>query len=222
VVVDHHASNTRFGTVHLLDVTAAATAVLVAELLDRLGAPLTRDVATAIYTGLATDTGSFKFAATTPEVHRLAARLLGTGMRHDLVSRAVFDTASFGYLQVLGAALREARLEPAAVGGLGLVWTFVPAAARRTHGVAMDEVEHVIDVLRRAAEAEVAAVVKEDDDGTLKVSTRSKGHVDLSRVCAALGGGGHRYAAGFTAEMAAAETLDRLRAELASAPHLEA
>ncbi|HLZ37375.1 MAG TPA: bifunctional oligoribonuclease/PAP phosphatase NrnA [Mycobacteriales bacterium] len=222
LVVDHHASNTRFGTVHLLDPAAAATAVLVAKLLDRLGVALTPDVATALYTGLATDTGSFKFAATTPAVHRLAARLLGTGFRHDLVSRAVFDTASFGYLRVLGTVLRDARLELDAVGGLGLVWTVVEAAPRRACGVGMDEIEGVIDVLRRATEAEVAAVLKEGDDGTVQVSTRSKGRIDLSVVCRALGGGGHRYAAGYTSSVGPTETVERLRAELAGAPHLEA
>ncbi len=76
IVLDHHASNTGFGTVNLVDPGAAATAVLTTELIDRLGMPLTRDIALGLYAGLVTDTGSFKFAATTPQVHELAARLL--------------------------------------------------------------------------------------------------------------------------------------------------
>ncbi len=199
VVLDHHASNTRFGTHHLVDASAPATAVLVDELLRRLGTRLTREVATALYAGLATDTGSFKYAGTTPATHEFAGRLLATGIRHDEISRQLWDTVRFPYLKVLGHALDRARLDTAALGGLGLVWTVVPLADRRAHGLRLDEVESMIDVVRKAAEAEVAVVLKEDDMGAYQVSVRAKGRVDVGAVCTALGGGGHRYAAGFTA-----------------------
>ena len=223
LVVDHHASNTRFGTVNLVDPTAAATAVLVVGLLDRLGLPLTADVAAPVYTGLVTDTGSFKYAATTPSVHELAARLLGTGIRHDEISRQIWDTAPFEYVQLLGAVCSRAVLEPAAVGGLGLVWTSVESTDYDRGGLGLADVEGVIDVIRTAREAEVAVVLKDDpSDGTLKVSTRSKGRVDVGAACVALGGGGHRFAAGFTSQQPVRDTLDRLRTVLADVPHLSA
>jgi phosphoesterase RecJ-like protein len=78
IVVDHHASNTRFGTVHLIDPDAAATAVLAWHLISALGRELTREIAFGLYAGLVTDTGSFKYSSTSPAVHELAARLLGT------------------------------------------------------------------------------------------------------------------------------------------------
>ena len=80
IVMDHHASNTRFGTVNLIDPAAAATAMLVLDLIDAAGIELTRDIAFGLYAGLVTDTGSFKYSATTPAVHQVAARLLGTGI----------------------------------------------------------------------------------------------------------------------------------------------
>ena len=221
LVIDHHVSNTRFGTVNLVDVDAAATAVVVVELLDRLGLPLTAEIAAPVYTGLVTDTGSFKYAGTTPAVHELAARLLATGIRHDLISRDIWDNASFGYVQLLGAACARAVLEPAAVAGRGLVWTTVTDADLTATGLALSDVEGVIDVVRTAREAEVAAVLKHDPaDGWLKVSTRSKGAVDVGAVCGSLGGGGHRFAAGFTSGDDVDGTLDKLRAALAAAPHL--
>ena len=223
LVVVHHGSCTRFGTLNLVDVTAAATTVLVAELVDRLGAPLTQEVAAPLYTGLVTDTGSFKYLATTPAVHALAGRLLATGIRHDLISRAVYDTAPFAYVQLLGAACASAELAPGAVGGLGLVWTCLDADDLKARGLGLADVEGVIDVLRVAQEAEVAVVLKGDPvEGGFKVSTRSKGAVDVGAVCTALGGGGHRFAAGFTSYDDAATTLDRLRAALDAAPHLPA
>jgi phosphoesterase RecJ-like protein len=220
LVVDHHASNTWFGTVHLVDVQAAATAVLVAGLVDRLDVPLDRDIATGLYAGLVTDTGSFKYAATTPEVHRLAARLLETGLRHDLLTRALYDTNSFGYVRLLGQALTRATLEPDAVGGLGLVWTWTEPGDLATYGVDLSQIEGMIDVVRTAVEAEVALVAKGDVDGTLKVSMRSKGQVDVGKICVALGGGGHLYAAGFTSFDDVPTTVARVRDALAAAPHL--
>jgi phosphoesterase RecJ-like protein len=222
LVVDHHASNTGFGTHLLVDSSAPATAVLVEELVRRLGVRLTADIAGPLYAGVSTDTGSFRYAGTRPETHELAARLLATGMRHDLIARAVYDTAPFGYVTVLGAACSRAVLEPEAVGGLGLVSTSITTADRQAAGVTMPQVEGVIDAIRVAQEAEVAVVLKCDDDGTIKVSTRSKGRVDVGAVCTDLGGGGHLFAAGFTSSEGLAATLDRLRDRLGRAPHLPA
>ncbi len=220
LVVDHHASNTGFGTVHLVEITAAATAVLVAELVDRLGVGLDRDIATGIYAGLVTDTGSFKYIATTPAVHRLAARLLETGLRHDLLSRALYDTSTFGYVQLLGAGLSRVALDPCAAGGLGLVWTFTTADDLTRYGVDLAQIEGMIDVVRSAVEAEVALVAKGDADGTVKVSMRSKGQIDVGSVCVGLGGGGHLYAAGFTSYDDVPTTVAKVTAALATAARL--
>ncbi len=223
LVVDHHASGAPYGTHRLVDPAAAATAVLVAELVDRLGLPLTADVAAPLYTGLVTDTGSFKYAATSPEVHALAGRLLATGIRHDLISRAIWDTQPFGYVQLLGAVASRATLDPAAVGGLGLVWTSVTAADLSVHGLGLADVEGVIDVIRTAQEAEVALVVKQEPEGSVwRISTRSKGRIDVGAVCAGLGGGGHRYAAGFTAYDGVEAAVRLLTDRLSVAPHLPA
>ena len=221
LVVDHHVSNTRFGSVNLIDRDAAATAVVVVELLDLMSVELTAEIAAPVYTGLVTDTGSFKYAATTPSVHALAARLLETGIRHDVISRQIWDTTSFGYVELLGLVCARAVLETDQVGGLGLVWTAIGVEDLDRYSLGLSDVEGVIDVVRSAREAEVAAVVKTDpEDGLLKVSTRSKGQIDVGAVCVSLGGGGHRFAAGFTSDVSLPDTMARLRAALAAAPHL--
>ena len=198
IVLDHHASNTCFGTVNLVDPAAAATAMLAAELIDRIGIPLTRQVALGLYSGLVTDTGSFKFSATTPQVHELAARLLATGIDPGVVSRELYDRAPYSYLGLLAAALSRAVLEPEAANGLGMVWTTVTKADRAASGLPLDTAESVIDVIRRTDEAEVAVVLKEDDAGIWQVSARSKARIDVGKVCTELGGGGHARAAGFS------------------------
>jgi phosphoesterase RecJ-like protein len=198
IVLDHHASNTRFGSINLVDPTAAATAVLASNLIERLGIPLGEQIALGLYAGLVTDTGSFKFSATTPQVHELAARLLATGIDPGIVSRELYDRAPFTYLALLAAALGRAELDRDAADGLGLVWTQVTRADRAKAGLSMDAIESVIDEIRRTDEAEVAVVLKEDDASLWQVSMRSKSVVDVAAIATALGGGGHARAAGFS------------------------
>nr|GLJ86864.1 phosphoesterase [Microbispora rosea subsp. aerata] len=218
VVIDHHVSNTRFGTVHLVDPSAASTTMVVERLIDRLGLRADRDVATCLYAGLVTDTGSFRHSITTPAAHAMAGRLLATGIHPEEIARELWDRSPFAYLRVLGTALGRATLEPDAAGGLGLVWTFVSRADRAAEGLPYDEVEGVIDVVRRVDEAEVAVVLKEDDEGGWNVSVRSKGAVDVARACAALGGGGHPRAAGFSSATSVADTMAALRPLLTDPP----
>ncbi len=215
IVVDHHASNTLFGDINVVDIEAASTSVMVVRIIDALGVELDQDIAAAVYTGLVTDTGSFRFAATTPAVHELAARLLATGIRHDLIGRTLWDTHRFGYLKLLGQALERARLEPE----FDLIWTWCTEADLRVAGIGYDEIEAVIDTVRTVSEAEVAVVCKQDGD-VWKMSVRSKGAVDVGAVCTALGGGGHRFAAGISSS-APLETVMRVfREELTRAPRL--
>jgi bifunctional oligoribonuclease and PAP phosphatase NrnA len=218
IVLDHHASNTRFGTVNLVDPAAAATAVLAFDLIRRMGVEISRDIALGLYAGLVTDTGSFKYSTTSPRVHQLAARLLQTGIEPGVVAHELWDRSPFGFLGLLSAALGRAQLEPAGAAGHGLVWTTVTRGDRATHRLPFEVAESVIDVVRRADEADVAVVLKEDDDGCWQVSARSKGRADVGRACVALGGGGHPLAAGFTAHGTADEVMTALREQLATGP----
>ncbi len=209
LVVDHHASNPGFGTVRLIDPDAAATVVLVADLLEGLGVELDATLATCLYAGLAADTGSFRFANTAPGTHRLAARLLETGIDHARISQRLFDSAPFGWLGLLSAATGRATLEPTT--GSGLVWTWATVAEAAEHGLAADHLEALVDVVRAAEEADVACVLKGADDGSWSVSLRSRGGTDVSAVAQALGGGGHRMAAGFTSHRDREGTIAAIR-----------
>src|SRR4051794_23724602 len=111
VVIDHHAHNSGLDGLHLVDDGAAATAVIVEELIRRLGARPDEDTATLLYVGLVTDTGSFQHSVTTPAVHGVAARLLAAGARPDDVAQRLWSDRPFGFQPVLAAALGRARLE---------------------------------------------------------------------------------------------------------------
>ncbi len=214
VVVDHHASNTRFGDVNLVDPAAPASAVLCRELLRRLGLPLDQEIATCLYTGLVTDTGRFQYQATTPATHQLAAELLAAGVRQYEVAKAVFETNDIGYLRLAADALHRITQVPEA----SLVWTWVSLDDLRAHGVDMDETEGLIDLVRTDGASDVAAVLKEQPDGTHKVSLRSKGATDVGRLATRFGGGGHKYAAGYSVDLDADAAVAALVAELTGTP----
>jgi bifunctional oligoribonuclease and PAP phosphatase NrnA len=199
LVLDHHASNVGFGRINLVDPAAAATAVIAEQLLDRLGVPLDVEIAECLYVALATDTGSFKFDTSTPAVHAFAGRLIATGIPVGAISRRIFDTRPYGAVRLFGEVLGRTELEPRAAGGRGLVWTYATLTDLERHEQRPYVLEALIDSVRCVAEADVACVVKQVRPAEWAVSLRSKGGVDVSRVAVALGGGGHRLAAGFTA-----------------------
>ena len=207
LVIDHHASNTRFGRDNLIDTGAEATAVLVARLLDRLGIPIDRDIAENLYAGLATDTGHFRHADA--DVHRLAARLIEAGVRPMDVLHPITDSHPFGWLGMLARVLDRAGLDPDVAGGAGLVYAIIDDQVR--DGLRQEELDSVIDILRTAQEAEVATVIKQTGHDSWQVSLRSRGSVDVARAAEALGGGGHVRSAGFTHVGEPLDAVRRLR-----------
>jgi phosphoesterase RecJ-like protein len=209
VVLDHHASNDRYGSINVVDTEAAATAVVVRELARRLGWELTRDAALCLYTGLVTDTGRFQYDNTTPEVFALAEELATFDLPIAEATRQLFEEHSFRYLQMVGACLARAELDR----DLRFVATWVTNFDLDGFGVSIDETEGLIDLVRRTAEAEVACVCKETPEG-IRVSLRSVSDLDVGEVAARFGGGGHQYAAGFVAPYPVTGVLDGIKAAL--------
>jgi phosphoesterase RecJ-like protein len=208
--IDHHRSNDGLGTIRLVDPAASSTCELVVGLIDAIGGELTDEAAVSLYAGLVTDTGRFQYEATTPQTLRVAARLRERVFDHARLSQVLYEDNAAAYLRLLGAAL--ARLE--LVEEADLVWTYVTQDDLRAAGVRPGETDDLIDVVRTAREADVAALLKQQRDGRFKVSVRSRGGHDLSLVAAAFGGGGHRLAAGYTSEHGPAGTIERLVAAL--------
>jgi phosphoesterase RecJ-like protein len=214
VVLDHHASNTGFGGIQLVDPTAAATSVVAEELLKRLDVPLDVQIAECLYVALATDTGSFRFDMTTPRVHEMAARLIATGLRPGEISRRIFDSRPFGAMKLFADVLGRAQLDPTAAGGHGMVWTYATLDDLERHAQRPYVLDALIDPVRCVAEVDVSMVVKQLSEGVWAVSLRSKGAVDVSAVAIKLGGGGHRLAAGFTGYGRPGDVVTSVRDEL--------
>jgi phosphoesterase RecJ-like protein len=204
IVLDHHVTNPGFGHISVVDPGAAASAELAYHLIRRLGWPIEPPVATALLTGIVSDTGRFQYSSTGPAVLRVAADLMAAGARPDEIGQRLYEWRPFGYLRVAAAVLGRARLED------GLVWSVLYAADTAAAVVGVEDLDLLIDDLRVAREAEVAALVKEVAEGW-KVSLRSRGRVDVGAIAAAGGGGGHHNAAGFNTGGDLAAAVESIR-----------
>lgn len=194
VVLDHHVTNEGFGDVAVVDPTAAATGEIVFDLLAHLSWDVTPEIAMCLHTALVTDTGRFQYSNTTPRTLEIAAELVRAGADPSVVGRHVYEEAPFGYLKTAAVAMQRAVLDE----DLRAVSTTITSEDLDALGLTWGETENLIDLLRLAVEADTAVLVKGHADGDVKVSLRSRGDTDVGGLAAAMGGGGHRLAAGFT------------------------
>ena len=221
--VDHHVSNTRYGTLQLVDPSAASATAVLYEWCQNdpdLAQHLTPDVATLLLTGLITDTRSFQNPNTTPRSLEVAAELLEKGARQQEIIRHIYKTKPLSTLRVWGRALNRMQVDA----GAGIVWSSVSredlaemgAESKETHGL-LDELISTIP------DAHLYVLFTELEDGGLKASMRSSSSVDASKMAHALfGGGGHPRAAGFRVhgfdnfDLQVLECIQQLKAHLRS------
>ena len=189
--IDHHVTNSLACPAVYLDADSAATAEIIYQLLQEMNAKITKDIAMAVYTGLATDTGFFRFPNTTPFTMRAAADLLERGAEPGIISEAV-EAKPFARVIGMAKALEGAEL----LFGGKLAGIFLD----RTAAESLDSTEGLIDSLRVIEGTDVSVLLKWKEDGVFRVSMRSK-KTNVSKVAAAFSGGGHERAAGCTLKM---------------------
>lgn len=209
--IDHHPDNSLFGAVNLVDATASATTEILYEEAGDLGLEMDRDIAVCLYTGLVTDTGRFQFSNTSAETFRIASELVEMGADPNRLYEEIFQGDTLSYMRLTGEMVSRAVFEPET----GLVHVFMPQEELRRFGVEMNETEDLIDSLRTLRGHRIAALFKEQDDGRIRVSLRSRSDTDIGTVARSLGGGGHRAAAGYTSEKGSfEEALQELKGEI--------
>lgn len=205
VWIDHHQHGTPRGAVQVVDPRAAATAELVAEVIRRLGVPLTGDVATCCFAGLATDTSRFTNAATRGAALRLAGELVDGGVDVPGLSRGLFDSIELDELRVLGQTLAAARREPG-----GLVWSLITETELSANGLTLGDTDTAVELMRGVNGTHCALLLKQRAAGGLKGSLRGVGGVDVAAIAQQFGGGGHASAAGFDTEAGPDEVVARI------------
>ncbi len=209
--IDHHASGRNFAHVNWIDSTVMATAEMVFRVARLACVPIDRDIATCLYTGLMTDTGSFMFEGTNEHTFAVARDLVLAGADPALCARPIYFGHSTAKMRLLGVALSNLHREGP------LAWIWVTQEQMQRLGARDEDCEGLVNYALSMADVRVAIFFRELADQRFRVSLRSKGEVNVSIVAEYFGGGGHKCASGCSVEgplsVAVSRIVDRLRAE---------
>lgn len=207
--VDHHADNTDYGDYNVVRGDAACATQLVYALAKELGVPVTRDIATAIYVGLVTDTGRFQYSNTTPEAFLLAAELVRLGVDVHDVFREIYERMEYCRLKLLAKGLHNARRYDDGK----IVVTYLTRDDFNQADADDDSAEGIVDFLRGVDGALVAVMLRDLEGGELRKGSlrTTRDDMDVSAIARTYNGGGHRQAAGFTTEDDVDTVVERIR-----------
>ena len=207
--IDHHVSGGSLpGGPRLVAPEAAATAELVFDFASALEWPLSPEAARALYVGILTDTGAFRFANTTPRVLHVAGALLERGVEPESIYESVYASAPEGRVRLMTEVLQTLVVE----GERGLAWVTVPPDALHRHGTTADDLDGIVEYPRSIAGVRLALLFRQLANGRVKVSFRSLGDIDVAELAHRFGGGGHRKAAGASLDGTLAEAQGKILA----------
>ncbi|MHA0856011.1 DHH family phosphoesterase [Paenibacillus sp. CMAA1364] len=200
--IDHHPTNDGYGAVNLIKSDAAATAEILYDLVGKFSIEWTEAAATAVYTGLLTDTGGFRYSNTTPKVMRVVSELLTYGVDGPWLSEKLLEEMTPSQMRILIKAL--STLEMSSDGLIS--WVHITSESMKECGAINEDLEGIVNFPRNIQGVEVGILFKVIDDTAVKVSLRSSGKVDVAALAQQFGGGGHMRAAGCRIE----GTLDEI------------
>ncbi len=206
--IDHHVTNTHFGTLNWVDPEAVATAQMILALAESLSWELTPPVATCLLAGLITDTRSFRTSNVDSRAIRAALRLMEAGASVSDITRQALEQRSLASVRLWGQAIERLHLEG------GILWTEVTRAMRQQLGLAGNDFSGLANFLSGIREAHVVVVFTERENGTIDVGLRAAPGLDVAQVALRLGGGGHPQAAGCTLEGDLSKVQNRVLSEL--------
>jgi len=192
IVFDHHMTGDGLGDIELIDTAAAATGMIVLELLEYTGWPITETIAQALFISIATDTGWFRFSNTDSRVYKSCAELIDAGANPTQIHHSLYQNFSFARVKLMSAMLNSLELH---FDGRYAAQHLLQQDFEQS-GADYKDTENLIDECQQIGSVEVAALFVELKDGRIKCSLRSRGDVSVLEIAQKFGGGGHTMAAG--------------------------
>ncbi|MEK3882184.1 bifunctional oligoribonuclease/PAP phosphatase NrnA [Paenibacillus sp. PL2-23] len=211
--IDHHPTNNRFGTVNVIRPNAAATVEMLYDLIERAGLEPDLDCAVAIYTGLLTDTGGFRYSNTTPRVMEIAAKLLAAGVSGSELADQLLEKMTAAKLKLLQTSLARLTFSD----DLKIGWLYIGKDDLKACGAVPEDLEGIVNYALNVDGVEVGILFKETSDGGVKASLRSAGKADVAEIAQSFGGGGHVRASGCRLEGDLGEAIKRVVEEVRKA-----
>jgi len=208
--IDHHSTDTPFAPLELVDAGAGACAELIYDVLQELGVALDKEMAEALYTAISTDTGCFRYANTTAHTFQTAAACAAAGGDLHSINQRIFDTNSFAKLRLQSWIVENIRF----LKDGKLAVCALPLDVEKRLGVTEDDMENVSGFPRTIEGVCVAATLRQNEDGKVKLSVRALPGYNAAALCAKFGGGGHKGAAGATIHAALEEAAALVALEM--------
>lgn len=205
--IDHHVTHVKFADATWVVADAPATGEIIFDLAKKLRATITEEIAHNLYIAISCDTGNFKYSSTTPKTHRTAAMLLEKGVDVGKISKEIFDTKSFEYLNAYKQGID--KLEIFSDGKIAMLT--ITDAEFAEMGVDEVMIDGIVNLPRTVEGVEVGIYIRQRGE-EFKVSLRSNGEVDVSKIAEAFDGGGHKKASGFLVK----EPLDKAKKDIIS------
>lgn len=190
--IDHHGSNTGYAEYGIVDAAAGACTQIVKKVIDCMGIPIDKNIANAIFTGIVTDTGCFKYSNATVESYTMAAEMIEYGAESFMINRLMFDTKSRQRLEMERLALSSMKFYRD--GKIAVI--FIMKEMMEKSGADNSDTEGIAGMPRQIEGVIIGITIREKENGSFKISMRSSGETDVSQICAQFGGGGHKAAAG--------------------------
>ena len=207
ICLDHHMQKGGFADLSVVDPKASATGLLVYQLINELIVPIDKEIAEDLFVAIMTDTGCFRYSNTTAECHLVAAELYKAGIEFDKLGTLIYDTVPLSQMKLESLIIQWMDLFE---NGRAAV-SYVTQKKLRELGATYDMTGSCIDVLRKIDTVEICAFLKESEDGSIKLSLRSKGKADVLGIAQKLGGGGHPKASGGTLHVPMEEALSLVK-----------
>lgn len=190
--IDHHGSNTKYAKEYYVEASAAAAAQVIAKLIRLMNVEFDKDIANAIYTGITTDTGCFRYTNVTAETHRIAADMIDCGAESGMINRLMFETKSRSRLEIERRVMDSIQFY--LDGRCAIAYATIDMM--KESGAVDNDMEGVSSLPRQIEGVMAGITLREKNNGKFKVSVRTTDELDASAICANFGGGGHKAAAG--------------------------
>ena len=204
--IDHHRTNEGYAKETLVDDQAAAACELLYAVIREMDVPITGRIASCLYTGIATDSGCFKYPNTTARTHQIAADLIEAGADYVRINRELFDTKSRARIEIEKQVLDTLSF---AENGR-IAWACITQEMLHNTGAQESELEGLAALPRMIEGVEVGITLREQQDGKYKISVRTAQKADAAAICAVFGGGGHLRAAGCRTACPYEEAVEKL------------
>jgi phosphoesterase RecJ-like protein len=206
IVIDHHRTTKPIYDMNIIEPEIPATCQIIYGLLKERDIKITLPIATALLTGMMTDTGRFSYANLRSSTLRIAAELMDLGANPNKIAMEIYQNIPLSRMRLESEMVKNLQTR---AGGL-LAIAYMTAAMLKKSGTTYEDGDAVVEIVRNIEGVEVSVVVKEKGDGKIKVSMRSKNDFNVAEISALFGGGGHKNAAGFDSEDGVAETIDKV------------